>query len=445
MIKFLELTAPDSPEFRQVKIVSVEVNEGDQVAVGDPLFKVKSGKKKIDLPSTRAGRIAEIIALVDENISLLTPLILLETEVAESSATKPINSADSEAGKKAATAAVRKKAKRKAKRKRAKQKAAKKGSDKSNKSNDQQSLDLDGTETPKADRSVSKSADDATTPEENTESTATSETSKIHKSNAMSEIKIEVPDIGTDSAKVIEILVNVGDEVATEDPLVTLESDKASMDVPSTAAGVVAAIAVEVDQDVSEGSLILTLTAEGEITTEGSADAATEPRASADSSTDQPATAEAAGNDQPGAGTVDVAIPDIGGDSAKVIEILVETGQSVELEDPLVTLESDKASMEVPSSAAGTIVSIEVQLEQDVTEGVVIAKLASTAQPDSVSESAKPAPEKEKPAPAATKASNPSSADTAPVSPAAAPAGKSHASPSIRRFARELGVDLSRV
>nr|MBX2847601.1 hypothetical protein [Acidiferrobacterales bacterium] len=91
MIKYLELTAPEKSEFRQVKIVSVEISEGDQIAIGDTLFKVKSGDKEIDLPSTMEGRVAEIIAMRDENISVMTPLILLETEVEGSTATPPLN------------------------------------------------------------------------------------------------------------------------------------------------------------------------------------------------------------------------------------------------------------------------------------------------------------------------------------------------------------------
>jgi len=90
MIKYLELTAPESSEFRQCKIVSIEVSEGDTVSIGDPLFKILSGKKEIDLPSKLDGKVIEIIAIEGESISLMTPLVLLETEVESSTATPPM-------------------------------------------------------------------------------------------------------------------------------------------------------------------------------------------------------------------------------------------------------------------------------------------------------------------------------------------------------------------
>ena len=96
MIKYLELTAPESNQFRQAKILSIEVSEGDYVNIGDTLFKVQSGKKEIDLPTTLAGRITEIIATTGENISVMTPLVLLETEVAKSTATLPTDETTSE-------------------------------------------------------------------------------------------------------------------------------------------------------------------------------------------------------------------------------------------------------------------------------------------------------------------------------------------------------------
>jgi pyruvate dehydrogenase E2 component (dihydrolipoamide acetyltransferase) len=150
-----------------------------------------------------------------------------------------------------------------------------------------------------------------------------------------------------------------------------------------------------------------------------------------------------------------VAIPDIGGDSAKVIEILVELGQKIELDDPLITLESDKASMEVPSTTEGTIKSIDITLDQDVTEGVVIVRVHSQVATTDPAE-AKQSPEQTPPSSVST-AENVSSAQSssnrseANSAVSAAPAvitsglGNSHASPSIRRFARELGVDLAQV
>ncbi|WP_425455487.1 dihydrolipoyllysine-residue acetyltransferase [Arenicella xantha] len=264
-------------------------------------------------------------------------------------------------------------------------------------------------------------------------------------------IEISVPDIGTDSAKVIEILVSVGDTIAVEDPIITLESDKASMDVPSTHAGVVKAISVTVDQDIAEGTVILELTPASnedqtaDASTKSQAPQAAKPAAAPQKVDDQQQ------NSSTGSQLEEVRIPDIGGDSAKVIEILVEVGQSVEIEDPLVTLESDKASMDVPSSSAGTIESIEVKIDDEVGEGTLVVTVkssatqsANTAQPsapaartESTSEAAS-TPAKTTDAPAAKPTQEQQGAP-------AAPSGQSYASPSIRRFARELGVELSKV
>ncbi|MBT8114652.1 MAG: 2-oxo acid dehydrogenase subunit E2, partial [Arenicella sp.] len=459
MIKYLELTAPESSEFRQAKILSIEVNEGDPVNVGDTLFRVQSGSSEIDLPSTKQGNITEVIAHVGENISLMTPLVLLETEVEESSASEPISNSDESKPDAAGSKRTRK---QKAKQKKQNNKKINKGSKKNKnksaakKSSQQQSLDLSGDgstqnqdaeqETERTQDTVEKSTQSVSTT--NQQPAATTDSSDGDSptqtpSNSMSDIQVSVPDIGGDSAKVIEILVNVGDQIKPEDPLVTLESDKASMDVPSPYEGVVSSIAIAVDEDVNEGTVLMTLSSSGAAqpekieTAPESAEVTPEPAETAAA----PAVAQ-----QPAGAEIEVAIPDIGGDSAKVIEVLVSEGQQVDVEDPLVTLESDKASMDVPSSAAGIIKSIEVQLDQEVSEGVVVVKISSaepkleSSKPDAGTTDTDSAP-----APAITSASSPP--DSAPPPPPAAVAttGKSHASPSVRRFARELGVGLTRV
>ncbi|WP_444541764.1 dihydrolipoyllysine-residue acetyltransferase [Arenicella chitinivorans] len=260
-------------------------------------------------------------------------------------------------------------------------------------------------------------------------------------------IEISVPDIGADSAKVVEILVQVGDQIAVDDPLVTLESDKASMDVPSTHAGVVKSVSVSIDQDVNQGVAILTL----ESNTPSASEPPEETTQSATTAEKQPTAAEPSPvSNSSGVSKVEVKIPDIGGDSAKVVEILVEAGQQVALEESLITLESDKASMDVPSSVAGIIQSISVAIGDEVSEGVVIAVIESQANEAS---SAPKAADETATAKASAPATKPvSEQNVAPAKPVPtsmgkpnAPAGQSHASPSIRRFARELGVDLSKV
>jgi pyruvate dehydrogenase E2 component (dihydrolipoamide acetyltransferase) len=472
MIKYVELTAPESSEFRQVKILSMEVSEGDSVRVGDPLFIVQNGKNKVELPSTKEGRVIEIIALVGENISLMTPLVLLETEVEGSTATPPIvdeqelstpvssknnealtqpepepaenNAAEKPVAKQKNT---KKKTKKKAKKKPA-ETTAKTNKNSNKKEHQQQSLDLGGDAEPKSstyDANLLSSSDKSTeNPEIHdhaTDSTVSESKENKPASNTMKTSIVTIPDIGSDSAKVIDILVKVGDTISVEDPLITLESDKASMDVPSPYSGIIESISVELDQDIAEGTEVLVIT-----NSDASAPETDSTQPIAESKVESPIESASQNITEPSSpSTVNVTVPDIGGDPAKVIEILVKVGQEVQQEDSLITLESDKASMEVPSPSAGVISSIDVQLDDEVNEGHLIVTLESSSSSQSV---AKPATDEVDSAEASTASTTtktvaPTSAATADAT--TSNAGKAHASPSIRRFARELGVDLTRV
>ncbi|MGA3249809.1 MAG: dihydrolipoyllysine-residue acetyltransferase [Paraburkholderia sp.] len=269
-------------------------------------------------------------------------------------------------------------------------------------------------------------------------------------------IEVKVPDIGDyKDIPVIEVLVKAGDTVEKEQSLVTLESDKATMDVPSSAAGTVKEVKVKVGDNVSEGSLIVVL--EG---AEGGA-AAAKPAAAqsngaaaapAPAPAPAPAAAPAPAPAASGGGVQEVKVPDIGDyKDIPVIEIAVKVGDRVEKEQSLVTLESDKATMDVPSSAAGVVKEVKVKVGDNVSEGTVIVVIeaeggaaapapAPAAKP--VSEKPADAPATPSPAPAA-----PSALAQAPVIPAGEGGERkaSHASPSVRKFARELGVDVSRV
>ena len=249
-------------------------------------------------------------------------------------------------------------------------------------------------------------------------------------------VEVKVPDIGDfKDVPVIEILVKPGDAVKAEDPLVTLESDKATMDVPSPAAGTVMEIRVKLGDKVSEGSLVLVLEAG---TAEKPAAPASQP-APAQAPTSTPAAATPAAP----AATIEVKVPDIGDfKDVPVIEIMVKVGDAVKAEDPLVTLESDKATMDVPAPASGVVQALRVQLGDKVSEGSVILTLAAAGAAVATGAATAPAV-----APAVS-AQPIAAAPTAPppASPlATAPAGKAHASPSVRKFARELGVDVSKV
>ena len=256
-------------------------------------------------------------------------------------------------------------------------------------------------------------------------------------------IEIKVPDIGDfTEVPVIEVFVKPGDIIKVDDALVTLESDKATMDVPASAAGVVKEVLVKLGDKIGEGTVVVRVEA-------GDAAAATPTTAPAptpdQATTAAPAAAAPTGNSR----IIDVKVPDIGDFSeVPVIEVFVKPGDLVKVDDALVTLESDKATMDVPSSAAGTVKEVLVKLGDKVGEGSVIVRLESGA----AAVNATPAAPAPAPAPAST-ASAPAVA--APVTAASGAAVASlptiplgsatHASPGIRAYARELGVDLTQV
>ncbi|MET3916026.1 pyruvate dehydrogenase E2 component (dihydrolipoamide acetyltransferase) [Variovorax sp. OAS795] len=268
----------------------------------------------------------------------------------------------------------------------------------------------------------------------------------------MAAVEVKVPDIGDfDEVAVIEVLVKVGDTVKAEQSLITVESDKASMEIPSSTAGVVKEIKVEVGGKVKEGSVVLLLEAEQAAAAPAPAAAAPAPAAAAPA----PAAAAPAPAAAPAAsGPVEVKVPDIGDfKDVAVIELLVKPGDQIAADQSLITVESDKASMEIPSSAAGVLKELKVKVGDTVNIGDLIAILeGSTA----ASPSPQPSPQRGEganpPAAAAAPVSSPAPAGEgrgegapapAPHEPTAAPTGKlPHASPSVRKFARELGVPL---
>jgi pyruvate dehydrogenase E2 component (dihydrolipoyllysine-residue acetyltransferase) len=259
----------------------------------------------------------------------------------------------------------------------------------------------------------------------------------------MSTIEVKVPDIGDfKDVPVIEVFVKPGDTVKAEDSLVTLESDKATMDVPAPSAGVVGQLKVKVGDKVSEGSPILTL--EAAAVGAKAAPAATAPRAPDAAPRPQPSepVASKPAPSAPPGGPVAVKVPDIGDfKDVPVIEVFVRPGDSVKREDPLVTLESDKATMDVPSPSAGVVKELKVKLGDKVSEGSVILLLDAAGPAGGGPEAKTGAPAAPRPAsPAAPEAPTGSAAPVDDVAFRAA-----HASPSVRAFARALGVDLAKV
>ncbi|NWB07607.1 dihydrolipoyllysine-residue acetyltransferase [Pseudomonas sp. G5001] len=268
----------------------------------------------------------------------------------------------------------------------------------------------------------------------------------------MSEL-IRVPDIGSGEGEVIELFVKVGDTVEADQSILTLESDKASMEIPAPKAGVVKSLKVKLGDRLKEGDELL------ELEIEGAADAA--PAAAAPAAAPAPAAekpvaaaeAPAAPAAAPAAETVqDIHVPDIGSSGkAKIIELLVKVGDTVEADQSLITLESDKASMEIPSPAAGVVESIAVKLEDEVGTGDFILKLkvaGASAPAAAAPAAAAPAAKAEAAPAAAAPAPAPAAKAEAAPAPAAAPApsgAKVHAGPAVRQLAREFGVELSAV
>ena len=263
----------------------------------------------------------------------------------------------------------------------------------------------------------------------------------------MALINVKVPDIGDfDEVAVIELLVKVGDTVKAEQSLITVESDKASMEIPSSTAGVVKELKVALGDKVKEGSVVLVVEAAGEAAAPAPvAAAAPAPAAAAPVAAPAPAAAAPAAS-----GPVQVLVPDIGDfKDVAVIEVLVKPGDKIALEQSLITVESDKASMEIPSSHAGVLKELKVKVGDTVNIGDLLAILegAVSAAAPAATPSPAPAPAA---APAVAAAATPPAVASVVAAPAAhnpttAPVGLPHASPSVRKFARELGVPLAEV
>ena len=268
----------------------------------------------------------------------------------------------------------------------------------------------------------------------------------------MSNEKILVPDVGGEEVEIIEICVAVGDSLDADEGIVTVETDKASMDIPAPLAGKLVSLSVNVGDKIKEGDVIGEISSAGEASVEEAPVVEAAPVAApvaepvAEVAAPTPTAAPAASE------VIEVAVPDIGEDGeVDVIDVLVSVGDVIAEEDGLITLETDKATMDVPSTHAGTVKEVLISTGDKVKEGSVVIKLeTSSGAPIET-----PAPAKAEPAPVAKPA--PAPAKVAPTTaPASSPVphhpqsgtsskGSIYSSPSIRRIAREFGVDLSLV
>ena len=291
----------------------------------------------------------------------------------------------------------------------------------------------------------------------------------------MADLKeVKAPDVGGDEVEVIEILVSKGDSLEAEDSLITVESDKASMDIPAPFAGVVAEMKVKVGDKIKEGDLLAMFEAatdDADATAEPESDNAqaesdTQPTGSAEED-DSPAEAKSATADKPAGGekkVIEVTVPDIGEDGeVDVIEVLVSEGDEINAEDGLITLETDKATMDVPSPESGVVKSVEVKVGDKVKQGSLVIKLEITT--GSVSDAASAgadtqstgsaevdkSPAKDDSADKGKAQSEEKSAERKPPVPdhpldkKSKAEGLAYASPAVRRLAHEFGVDLNQV
>jgi len=266
----------------------------------------------------------------------------------------------------------------------------------------------------------------------------------------MSTVEVRVPDMGNfESVTVIDVLVKPGDTIDIETPLVTLETDKATMDVPSTAKGVVEKVHVAKGGSVSTGALIVTVKAEAAAASAPASQAAAPASAPAAKPASAPAPAAAAAPS-----SIDVSVPDMGSfDSVSVIDVLVKPGDTVDFETPLVTLETDKATMDVPSTAKGVVEKVHVAKGGKVSPGSVVVTVKGHAAVAAAPATSAPAAAPDKPAAQAARpaASQGVQQVMAPAARGGLPPideqsfGAAHASPSVRKFARELGVNLGSV
>jgi len=267
-------------------------------------------------------------------------------------------------------------------------------------------------------------------------------------------IELTVPDLGGfEDVPIIEVLISSGDRIGKDAPLVTLESDKATMEVPATAAGIVRDVKVKIGDRVSTGSVLANVEVADDAVA-ASAPAVSSAPVSAAAGAAAPASAAASNEGaeiaEPAAAastgtTIELVVPDIGDfRDVPVISVFIKAGDAIAKDAPLVELESDKATMEVPAISGGVVGEVLVKIGDRVSEGTVLARLGSASAP----QPAKPVPEPAQPAPALASIvapSPPSTNGSAGTAGNGVSGGPIHAGPAIRRFARELGVNLQAV
>ena len=327
----------------EVTVTEVMVNVGDTISVDQSIINVEGDKASMEVPAAEAGVVKEVLVKVGDKVTTGTPMLVLEAAGAAPAAEAP-------------TAPVA-----------------------------------------------------AAAP------------------TASAVVEVNVPDIGSDEVNVTEIMVKVGDSVEVDQSIINVEGDKASMEVPAPIAGVVKEILINVGDKVSTGKLIMKFET-----------ASTAPvTAAAPTQTAAPVTATTSA-------IKDVNVPDIGGDEVNVTEIMVAVGDTVSEDQSLITVEGDKASMEVPAPFGGVVKEILVKSGDKVSTGSLIMRFEVAGAAPEVATSA-PAPQVTSPAPAAQPVAQSGNVSGLSQEQVVASAGYAHATPVIRRLAREFGVNLDKV
>ncbi len=390
----MQITTPDIG-VDKATVAEILVKVGDTIAIDDSIVLLESDKASVEVPSTSAGVVKSILVSQGDEVAEGAVLIELQAEDGSADVVEP-QQAD----------------------------ASQKTSENTPTSlPDQEIIQELASHQPKA--------------------------SAAPEAQASSQVvDVQIPDIGVEKATVGEILVAVGDEIEVDQSIVVVESDKATVEVPSTVSGTVESIQIKEGDTIKEGVVILkvkTAVSAASAQTEASqapvAQAATQEKAV--EAPETPATP---------AGDVEVMVPDLGVDKAAVAEILVQVGDTVEKDQSIIVVESDKATVEVPSTTAGVIKAIHVELGQNVSQGIALVTIEAEAQAAAVPVAAKA---EEPKAPAAKAASAPAASSTQTVATSdnadkltkeqSVANSKVYAGPAVRKLARELGVVLADV
>lgn len=392
----MQITTPDIG-VDQATVAEILVKVGDTIAIDDSIVLLESDKASVEVPSTSAGVVKSI--LVSQGDEVTEGAVLIELQ-AEDGSTDVVEPQQADASQKTS----------------------------------------ENTPTSLPDQEIMQEL-----------ASHQPKVSAAPEAQASSQVvDVQVPDIGVEKATVGEILVSVGDEIEVDQSIMVVESDKATVEVPSTVTGTVESIDIKEGDTVKEGVVILKVKTSGSTPTV----AAEAPKAEAAPVQDAKAESVAQAAAAP-AGEVEVMVPDLGVDKAAVAEILVSVGDTVEKDQSIIVVESDKATVEVPSTTAGVIKAIHVELGQNVSEGIALMTIQAEAQAEAAPVAAKAEAPKAAVAPVETTKAAPAASST----PAVATSdnadkltkeqnvanSKVYAGPAVRKLARELGVVLSEV